>query len=450
MMSLQLRLLLLAVAGIAAAMVLAALLLASVFDSHVRKRYVEELDSHLHQLASLARIEPDGAVRLRHELYDASFQHPLSGRYWQVNEGDKPVLRSKSLWDATLAVTSRLDANAARNVSMATGPKKQPLVAVERLLILPDDPERKLHLIVAGERRVVDEQHRDFLQTGLLSLALIGGLLALASWMQVRAGLAPLRLVGRELDRLRRGEIQRLEGRFPVEIADFVAALNRLLATQAREVERGRANAGKLGHALKTPLAVLLASCRALRARGEAEAAREIESEIEGMNAQISRVIAAARSVGPRQAAGTRTVVAPLLKRMVGVMQRLPGGSGVSWDLSGVSASATLPIDPRDLEEILGNLLDNGRKWARRQVRLVVDASQREARIQVDDDGPGIPEERWGDVLSGGYRLDRTVTGTGIGLAIASDVAGLHGGRIELGASDLGGTRVALVMPLTD
>ena len=290
---------------------------------------------------------------------------------------------------------------------------------------------------------------RDFIYTGAISLAAIGVLLALASWLQVRAGLSPLRVLGRELDRLRRGQIQRVDGPFPREIADFADALNRLLVAQSQEVERARANAGKLGHGLKTPLAVLAAESRALRSRGEVEAASAIEFEIDAMNAQITRVIAAARSVGARQAVGTATPVKPILNRMIDVMRRLPNGAALDWQVHVAPPAVALPVDQRDLEEMLGNLLDNARKWARSRVVITVSGSSQPARIVVEDDGPGIPEDRVEDVLAGGFRLDRSVPGTGIGLAIAGDLARLHGGDITLGASDLGGSRVSLSLGIT-
>ncbi|MDX2159495.1 MAG: HAMP domain-containing sensor histidine kinase [Hyphomicrobiaceae bacterium] len=444
MMSLQLRLLLLAVAGIAAALLAASIVLVAVFERHVRGRYVEALDGHLHQLVALVQVEPQGVVSLRHELYDAVFQEPLSGHYWQVSEGGRAVLRSKSLWDATLPVPPAPDGVVNRRIDDLQGPRSRPLIGVERMITLRAESDRTLSLVVAGERRVVDDSRREFMTTVAISLAVIGGMLALASWLQVRAGLAPLREVGHALELLRRGRRQHIDGRFPAEIADVVDALNRLLATQAAEVERARANAGKIGHGLKTPLAVLAAECRALRSRGEPEAAQTIEQLIEEMNAQVTRVIAAARSVGPRQAVGTRTRIEPLLQRMLAVMRRLPNGGGLDWQTRIEPPDATIPVDQRDLEEMIGNVLDNARKWARAQVLVTVDAKGPAFRIVVEDDGPGIPEDRLDDVLAGGFRLDRTVPGTGIGLAIVGDLARLHGGDLALGASALGGTKVTV------
>ena len=451
MNSLKLRLLLGAMIGMLAALTVAAFILIAAFETHVRKRYVEELDEQVHQLAALAQIDAAGTVSLRHELYNETFQKPLSGRYWQVNDGSNSVLRSKSLWDNALAMPALLPGTGQRRISDVTGPRKQPLIAVERVVILEGQPARPLRLIVAGENHVIEESSDEFTTTAATLLSVIGALLAVASWFQVGTGLAPLALLRHKLADLRQGRLERIDGSFPTEIDGLVDDLNRLMAAQSHEVERARANAGKLGHSLKTPLAVVAAECRALRARGDGTAADAIESEIEQMNAHIARVIAAARAIGPRKAIGTRTPIEPVLQRLLGVMKRLPRGDEIEWRLKVDPTDLVAPIDQRDMEELLGNLLDNARKWARGRINITVMAGGGAIEFTVDDDGPGIPETRWDDVLAGGVRLDRSVPGTGIGLAIASDLANLHGGRVKLGSSALGGiqTSVSIGDPAT-
>jgi signal transduction histidine kinase len=444
MMSLRLRLLLGAIVGVVAALSVAAVILGATFETHVRKRYVEELDEHLLQLAALVQHDTDGAVSLRHQLYNDAFQKPLSGLYWQVNDTSGPILRSKSLWDSDLVVSGTSSAPGQRQVSNVMGPRKQSLIAVERIVLMEAQPPRPLRLIVAGESKVVEESRAEFTTTVAYLVAAIGTLLGFASWVQVGAGLAPLTALRRQLEQLRHGRVERIDGRFPEEIAGLVDDLNRLTSTQSREVERARANAGKLGHGLKTPLAVVAAECRGLRARNEAATADAIERQIEEMNAHIARVIASARAVGPRKTFGTRAPVRQILQRMLAVMKRLPRGSELDWRLSVEPADLAAPIDPRDLEELLGNLLDNARKWAKSRVEITAMARAGSIEVSVDDDGPGIPEDRRDDVLAGGFRLDRAVPGSGIGLAISGDLATLHGGSLRIGPSPLGGTRSAV------
>jgi signal transduction histidine kinase len=280
-----------------------------------------------------------------------------------------------------------------------------------------------------------------------LSLAVLGALLAAASGLQISAGLAPLRALHRQLIALRKGLAERLEGNYPREISGLVEDLNALLATQASEVARARTNAGKLGHGLKTPLAVLTAEARALRERGDGAAAEAIEHEVEGMNAHVGRALAAARAVGPRKAVGASTPLEPLLQRLVGVMKRLPRGGELEWSVPEPPAPIHVAIDHRDVEETLGNLLDNARKWARSRVLIDMRTDHGAVELTVEDDGPGIAQDRLEEVMAHGTRLDRTVPGSGIGLAIVQDLAALHGGSVALSQSPLGGIRVTVRFP---
>jgi signal transduction histidine kinase len=302
-------------------------------------------------------------------------------------------------------------------------------------------------LAVAGERGVIDEARGDFAKVVGFSLAVLAALLAAASWVQVGAGLAPLEALRQQLNKLRQGRVERLEGPYPDELAGLVADLNGLLATQSREVERARANAGKLGHGLKTPLAVLAAESRALRDKGELAAADAIELEIETMNAHVARALAAARAVGPRKAVGTRTPLEPLVQRLVGVMKRLPRGEELAWTTSISPPDIDAPIDHRDLDDMFGNLLDNARKWAKSRVLVSASSNDGAIEVAIEDDGPGIPKEHIANAIAHGTRLDRAVPGTGIGLAIVHDLVELHGGQLELSQSQHGGVRISVRLP---
>lgn len=447
MKSLRLRLLLGAVFGIGVALAIAGLVLVGLFDAHVHKRYVKELDDHLLQLAAAIQVDQAGSISLKHDLSDPAFQRPLSGLYWQVANAGQVVLRSRSLWDSPLTLgTASAKPGELREVEIP-GPGAQRLIAVERRVLLQSNGEHPLQLTVAGDRHVIDEARRDFAKVVGLSLAILAALLAAASWLQVGAGLAPLQSMRQQLNRLREGRTRRLEGGYPMELSGLVEDLNGLLATQAREVKRARANAGKLGHGLKTPLAVLAAEARALREKGEVAPAEAIEHEIENMNAHVARILAAVRAVGPRKAGATSTPLEPLLRRLVCVMKRLPRGDSLKWSVSAALPQIDATIDHRDLEDLFGNLLDNARKWAKSRVGICVTQDNVAVQVVVEDDGPGIPKEHVEQVLAHGMRLDRTVPGTGIGLAIVKDLVELHSGSLQLGESASGGLRAAVRLP---
>lgn len=444
MRSLRLRLLLGAVLGVAAALAVAGVILVAIFSAHIHRRYVKELDDHLLQLAAVIQIDASGELSLKHELSDPGFQQPLSGLYWQVMDSGRVALRSRSLWDSSLIPARATSAPGVLTVGETAGPSHQELVLVERIIVLQG---RTLRLAVAGNRKIVDGARGEFAGDVTLSLAILGALLAMASWLQVGAGLAPLRVLRDQLGKLRRGQTRRLEGAYPRELSGLVKDLNGLLATQASELERARNNAGKLGHGLKTPLAVLSAEARALREKGDAASACTIEQEVEAMDAQVARILAAARAVGPRKAVGASTPLKPLLERLVNVMKRLPRGAELEWTWTVRERDVDVPIDARDLEDLFGNLLDNARKWAKSRVHVAIASMANAIVVAIEDDGPGIPADRRCDVFDVGMRLDRTVPGTGIGLAIARDLAELHGGTLEIETCDLGGLRATLRLP---
>jgi signal transduction histidine kinase len=442
--SLRLRLLLGAVLGVGAALAIAGVILVAIFSAHIHRRYVKELDDHLLQLAAVIQIDASGGLSLKHELSDPGFQQPLSGLYWQVMDSGRVALRSRSLWDSSLMLSPAISAPGVLVASETAGPSRQELVLVERIIVLQG---RTLRLAVAGDRRIIDEARGEFASVVALSLAVLGTLLLLSSWLQVGAGLAPLRVLRDQLGKLRQGKTQRLEGAYPIELSCLVEDLNSLLATQRSELERARNNAGKLGHGLKTPLAVLGAEARTLREKGDAASADAIEHEVEAMDAQVARILAAARAVGPRKAVGASTPVKLLLERLINVMKRLPRGAELEWTLTVGDRDLEVPIDTRDLEDLFGNLLDNARKWAKSRVHVAIASTANSILVAIEDDGPGIPADRRCDVFDVGMRLDRTVPGTGIGLAIARDLAELHGGTLELETRVLGGARATVRIP---
>jgi signal transduction histidine kinase len=445
MSSIRLRLLLGAVVGVGIALAIAGVILVGVFEAHIRERYIKELDDHLLQLAAALQVDPAGAITLRHDLSDPAFQRPLSGLYWQVADGGQVVLRSRSLWDEALpAKANPAESLGTLQASEILGPRHQILIRVDRLVLAGPAADRPLLLSVAGERSAIDQPRRSFTRTVGLSLMVLAVLLAAASWVQVGAGLAPLRRLRLQLIRLRRGEARRLEGDHPEELSGLVEDLNGLIEAQAEEAERARANAGKLGHGLKTPLALLAAEARGLREKGEVSAAEAIEREVETMNARVAQTLAAARAAGRRTAIGRRTALEPVLRHLVSVMKRLPPGDRLDWFVSVVPADAAVRIDRRDLDDLFGNLLDNARKWARSRVLVTARGCGGDVEIMVDDDGQGIPRERVAEVLAGGVRLDRTVSGTGIGLSIAKDLAELHGGSLDVRENQWGGTRIVV------
>lgn len=435
--SLRFRLLAGAAVWIALALALAGLVLSGLFRDHVARRFEAELTNHLDQLAALTELGADGAPVLRQLLSDPRFRRPLSGLYWQVGPGDAPVLRSRSLWDEVLPLPADEVADGDIHRHSVVGPAGRQLSVLERAVTFPNgtaplrmavaQDEAELRAVVADFNRVL------WLSLGALALALIG-----AAVVQVSVGLRPLVRLRAELAAVRAGRRKRFGGDSPREVQPLLDDLNALLDHSEEVVVRARLQAGNLAHALKTNLAVL-----ANEAEGEAAARRVAE-----MRRHIDHHMARARAAAARGLPGVATPVADSAGALARVMEKLQGGNGRVIVTVRVPREHVFAGEREDLDEMLGNLLDNAMTWAGSRVEV---ASRLEAggmlAVVVEDDGPGLPADRRDAVLAPGVRLDESTPGSGLGLAVVRDVARLYGGDLRLGDSSLGGLRVELVLP---
>ncbi len=279
-----------------------------------------------------------------------------------------------------------------------------------------------------------------------MPLAILAAVLLGAAAAQVSVGLRPLQGLRAELAKVHAGSSRRLEASFPSEVQPLVDDLNSLLEQQMAAVERARTQAGNLAHGLKTPLTVLAAERRKLAEQGQSAAAAVLGQQIEAMRRQIDWQLARARAASSSRVPGVAAPVAPVVERLVRVLRRI----GESADIELVTAIAEEHVfagEAQDLEEMVGNLLDNACKWARRRVTVTSQSGGGRVAILVDDDGPGLPAERREEVFERGRRLDQSVPGTGLGLAIVRDLAEIYGGRVGLEDSPEGGLRVRLELP---
>jgi signal transduction histidine kinase len=273
------------------------------------------------------------------------------------------------------------------------------------------------------------------------------GFLAVGLWM-VQRGLSPLRELRDRLAAVRDGRDQRVEGRYPSEVQPVVNELNALLEDRERRVSRAVAKAGDLAHGLKTPLAVLSQEADRAQAAGQQELAATVSQQVERMRRQIDYHLAHARAAASGSAvAGARCPVADSAEGLSRTLARLHAGRGLSIETL-VSAEHFVRVQREDLDEMLGNLLDNACKWAKS--RVAVESSEEDGGfvvITVDDDGPGIAAPLRDLVLQRGVRADEAAPGSGFGLAIVRDLAELYGGSISLETAPMGGLRARLRLP---
>jgi signal transduction histidine kinase len=263
---------------------------------------------------------------------------------------------------------------------------------------------------------------------------------------QVRRGLGGITQLRRRLAAVHQGREARVEGRHVPEVQPLVDDLNALLAHREQAVRRAVAKAGDLAHGLKTPLAVLAREAEHAGAAGQSELAAAIWQQVDRMGRQIDYHLAHARAAASGASPGARCSVRESVDGLARTMMRLHADRGLAIDVR-VAPSHTLGVVREDLDEMLGNLLDNACKWGRRQI--VVESLEREqdATITVDDDGPGLDPALRQSVLSRGVRADEKASGSGLGLAIVRDLAELYGGTISLHGSPLGGLRAMLTLP---
>jgi signal transduction histidine kinase len=406
------------------------------------------LSAHLFNLIGSVGVSEDGSLTGSPDLGDLRFSEPNSGWYWSVepaSEGVHGDLHSSSMTRAIPSPSvAEVPFNASFQRSYATeGIKGEELEAFESEFVL-DAKNRAARFRVMGNKTELEQEIGSFQRRLLTYLSLFGvGMIAINA-IAILLGLQPLRRVRNALAMVREGTAQRLDGRFPAEIEPLANETNALIENNRRIVERSRTQVGNLAHSLKTPLAVLLNEGRALGgAKGQL-----IAEQAASMQKQVDHYLQRARVAAQRDSVIYRTPVAPLVERMVRVLRKLNPRTDLSLSLP--AADIVFAGEREDLEELLGNLLDNAMKWARSAVNVSVkpvadkESAANLFEISIEDDGPGIPEDEAREVLKRGRRLDETKPGSGLGLAIVADLVNEYGGILALERSGMGGLKAAV------
>jgi len=400
----------------------------------------EQLDYVLRAMIASAETGPDGEVRLNRPLGDQRFLEPNSGLYWQITGANQEPFRSRSLWDHALAMGSSQRYRVAHFYDSTQLGEK--LRIVERDITLPLS-KTVWRFQVAQSRNGLDEQIGSLRRTIVRSFALLGlGLFVLAA-IQTLYGLWPLRKLQAAIGDMRTGQAQRVPATdLPREVAPLVDELNALIAHNETQAEEARRHAGNLAHALKTPLTVVM---NAATARSH-DLADTVIREAGTMRRQVDHHLARARAVGRRGHAHSRAHVWPSLEAVERAVARLY--PQIRIDIDG-DKTASVRVERQDLDEMLGNLIENAAKYGGGSVFITVVRKGPSIEFQVEDDGPGIAEKHRIRLFDRGARLDTGKPGTGLGLAIVRDVAEIYGGSVALDESeDLGGLLVRLQLPV--
>ena len=457
--SLVRRLVLLAVVWNAAVLIVAGVFLTAQFRDAAIRRFDQSLAVLTDDLYAGSTVE--AGVLKAPFLTDIRATRTYSGRYWTISRRApdgalRVVERSRSLFDSDLMVASsqvaRLDAAPGRTLYFdLRGPQDKPLRAAAILTRLPGYADPVVFL-AAEDRSPIDADAERFGKITGLALLLLGGGLILAVVVQVRVGLAPLFQLRREVASVRRGKAERLTRTYPEELELLAVELNALLAHNQEVVERQRTHVGNLAHALKTPLSVMLTEAsQQPGALVPGSLAEVVTRQADVMREQVDHHLRRARAAARSQTSGERTPVEPILDELAVTLERIfqdkSDGRGVVIDWR-CPEDLCFQGEKQDLMELAGNVMENAGKWCKGKIRAIAaPISADRWSLVVEDDGPGLPPERWGDALKRGQRMDEHTPGSGLGLSIVDELARAYGGSVTLGQSPLGGLRVSLDLP---
>ena len=410
-----------------------------VLVNSVEQNFDNQLEYVLTAMIASAEIGPDGEIRMNRPLGDQRFLEPNSGLYWQITGKGAMPFPSRSLWDRALSAPANHNDQAVhfRNSNEFTD---EPLRIAERAIRLPDS-DIAWTFMVAQSRDSLDQQIIELRSVLVTSFLLLGlGLIILAA-LQTFYGLWPLRAVRKAIAQMRSGRESRVTDALPDEVMPMVNELNALLDHNEKQAEESRRHAGNLAHALKTPLTVIMNSATAQ----STDLAETVIREATTMRRQVDHHLARARAVGRRGHSHSRAQVWDSLESVERAVSRLY--SHVRLDMAG-DKETSARVERQDLDEMLGNLIENAAKYGGGSVFVTVEDAGDFVEMLIEDDGKGIPEGERERLFDRGARLDTGKPGTGLGLAIVRDVVEIYGGTVRLEESeDLGGLLVRLRLP---
>jgi signal transduction histidine kinase len=449
--SLAIRLFLSATAWTVIILVITGVVLSSFYRHAVERSFDRRLGVYLRTIVADLAAPEEANDKFPQSIGEPLFELPLSGWYWQVTRldpGRNDVRSSRSLWDGGLphlqdvGVTPGPDGS---RQGYVTGPEDQRLRLVERNIDLGE--EGHYLVAVAGDAAEITTEIRSFEQALIITFGVLAAVLLLTTMFQVRFGLAPLSRITDSLAAIRAGRAERLAGDFPEEIAPLARETNALIEANKEVVERARTHVGNLAHALKTPLSVMVneASARA----GDPLAAKVLE-QAEIMRDQVARHLERARIAARVSVVGSIAEVEPVVTALARTMEKIHHDRAIAIEVT-VDPGLQFRGERPDLEEMIGNLVDNACKWATSQVAItaarVRTAGRELLQVTVDDDGRGLSAEEREQVAKRGQRLDQSKPGSGLGLSIVVELASLYGGGLTLGEAPLGGLRAELTLP---
>ncbi|ALN73954.1 hypothetical protein M673_14600 [Aureimonas sp. AU20] len=424
-------------------------LISSLYERTALSGFEAVVRAQLFNLVNAVTVDETGALRGVPDLGDLAYSQPLSGWYWEVlpaSANTSGRLSSFSLGRARIADVPEAEAPfdmQYRRDYRVPGLDGETLYVEEAEVVLDSD-NHAARFRVMGNASTLDADIVAFNRQLTLYLGLFGLGSTVINALAILYGLRPLSVVQRALASVRTGEKERLEGRFPTEIQPLAAEMNALIDSNRRIVERARTQVGNLAHALKTPVAVLLNEAGAIGG----EKGRVLREQGERMQAHVQHYLDRARIAAGGERVIARAPVKPVVERLGRVIAKLNPGFRVDMEMDAALERLVFAGEQQDLEEMLGNLLENAAKYGRSRIVLTVSAEvPRAFLVTVSDDGPGLGEAEIAEATKRGRRFDETVPGSGLGLSIVAETVLQYRGGFRLGRSEFGGLRAELTLP---
>jgi signal transduction histidine kinase len=451
--SLSLRLTIAAAVVALVLLALASVVLNQLFQQALERNFDARLRAVLDSLSANVFPGDDGSPQMTGNMADTRFTLPESGWNWQVvppKEDQQPLL-SPSLIGIKIilsdAAPGARDADQIATFSFQNS-AGQNLRAMEQKIKFKNVEGDYSFLVTGNFDELSDEvsafQRALYISLGLLGLGLLG-----AIFLQVRYAMRPMAELQQKLTDIRAGKVEMLHGNFPSEMQPVADEMNLLIQSNFEIIDRARMQVGNLAHALKTPISVLTNEARDV----PGPLSEKVKEQVNVMRDQVNLYLDRARRAARAQTIGAATEVEPVLQSLARTLQRINVDKGVKITVS-CPTNLKFRGERQDLEEIIGNLMDNASKWCKGRVEArgslmtqAGDDGRPRILIEVDDDGPGIPAEQRATALKRGQRLDEAKPGSGLGLNIVTETAAMYGGKVELAQADLGGLRVRLILP---
>ncbi len=445
MNSLAVRLFFSATVWIILTLLSAGLLLSDLNKQNNLEAFDDRLNLLLETLIGGSKVDSSDGITVVTSIGDPRFFQPYSGWYWQINKGNKTLSRSRSMWDQVFTTDKRLIGGRTQFVDSVGQNKKQViekknLYIVEREISFPGITE-PINFILSGDTFEYKENIKKFDNTLSAILIFLGIGLMIAVFLQVKFGLFPLNKIKDALFKIRNGDKKKLEAKYPLEVQPLATEINDLLEHNEKIVERARTHVGNLAHVLKTPLAVITNEID--------KENKMLDNQINLMKKHIDRYLKKAHLESVGKSVKSKIAFLKFLNKMVLIFQKLYPNKEI--DLQRGFKEFFVYGSMEDMEELIGNLIENACKWGREKVIIKFEnQGKNEVKILIEDDGPGLEKEEKNKVFTRGFRVDEQTPGSGLGLNIVKDIVEIYKGEVWLEKSSLlGGLKVNIVLPVS-